>query len=256
MKTLTLRLMAAAILIGWTGYCLALPEAQQAPPALGSMTVAELEKAGDASRSVKDYDQAIKYFRAALIKEPKNASLYNKLGMAELKQNDLRAARIDFGKAAKYDRKYAEALNNIGALEYMQHNLGAAAKYFKKALALDETSAVFHINLGATWFAQKKLDRAIAEYTRALELDPEALAQNAKAGMTAQISSSEDRARYSYMLAKVYAKRGDIDRCLQCLRSAKQDGFRDLKNVYKEEEFSRLRQDPRLAEAIGEPARQ
>lgn len=254
MRKLTLAIMVAAILIGLAGYGVALPEPQQTTPALGSMTVAELEKAGDASRAVKDYNQAIKYFQAALRRERKNAALCNKLGLAELKNGDPRAARADFQKAVKHNRRYAEALNNIGAVDYTQNNFGSAAKYFKKALALEETRATFHVNLGAAWFAQKKLDRAIAEYTRALELDPEVLVQNSKAGITAQISSSEERARYSYMLAKIYAKRGDVDRCLECLKKAKDDGFRDLKNVYKEEEFSRLWQDPRLSEVVPAPA--
>ena len=254
MRKLTFGIMLAASLIGLAGYGAALPEPQQATPALGSMTVAELEKAGDASRAVKDYNQAIQYFEAALRKDRKNAVLYNKLGLAELKNGNPRAARAAFEKAAKYNRKYAEALNNIGAVDYTQNNINSAAKYFKKALALEETRATFHVNLGAAWFAQKKLDRAIAEYTRALELDPEVLVQNSKAGVTAQISSPEERARYSYMLAKIYARRGDLDRCLECLKKAKEDGYRDLKNVYKEEEFSRLWQDTRLSEVVPAPA--
>ena len=53
-----------------------------------SMTVADLEKAGDDCRAQKDYAQAIKYFREALRKDKKNAKLYNKLGLAELKDDD------------------------------------------------------------------------------------------------------------------------------------------------------------------------
>jgi tetratricopeptide (TPR) repeat protein len=246
--------MVAAILVGLAGYSMALPEPQQAAPALGSMTVAELEKAGDAARMVKDYKQASEYFRAAVRKEPKNAALYNKLGLAELKDGYPQAARRDFEKAAKYNRKYADALNNIGAVDFMQKNVNSAAKYFKKALALEETRATFHVNLGAAWFAQKKLERAVAEYTRALELDPEVLGQNSKAGVTAQISTSEERAQFSYMLAKIYAQRGDLDRCLECLKKAKEDGYRDLKNVYRDEEFSRLWQDARLGEVVPPPA--
>lgn len=135
----------------------------------------------------------------------------------------------------------------------MNKNYGSAAKYFKKAVALEETRATFHINLGAAWFSQKKLERAIVEYARALELDPDALQQNSKAGVTAQIASPEERARYSYMLAKVYAKRGDVEGCLQCLRKAKEDGYRDLANVYRDEEFGRMRENPKLHEVVAPP---
>ena len=40
------------------------------------------------------------------------------------------------------------------------------------------------------------------------------------------------------MMAKVYAKLGYIDNCLACLRKAKENGYRDLGKVYKDEEFS------------------
>src|ERR1700758_929553 len=79
---------------------------------LDTMSAAELEKAGDEARSQKDYDHAIQYFHAALRKDRKNAGLYNKLGLAELKNNDLSAARSDFERAAKRNSKYPEAVNN------------------------------------------------------------------------------------------------------------------------------------------------
>jgi hypothetical protein len=55
------------------------------------------------------------------------------------------------------------------------------------------------------------------------------------------------------MLAKIYARRGDVDGSLQCLRKAKEDGYRDLANVYKDEEFSRLRENPKLQEVVPPP---
>jgi len=75
-------------------------------------------------------------------------------------------------------------------------------------VALDETRPAFPVNLGSAWFGQNKLDRAIAEFRRALELDPEALNPNSGTGVTAQVSSPEQRARYDFMLAKIYAQRG------------------------------------------------
>jgi len=220
---------------------------------LDKMTVAELEKAGDQARSVKDYSLAIDYFQAALRKDHKNSIIYNKLGLAELRKDDLSSARVHFDRAVKLNSKYAEAVNNLGAIDYMRKNYGSAAKYFKKAVALNETDATFHVNLGAAWFSQKKMDRAIAEYMRAMELDPDALRHDNRTGISAQISSPEERAQYSYLLAKAYAKRGDIEGCLQCLKRAKEDGYRNLANVYKDEEFSRLRDNPKLQEVVHPP---
>jgi tetratricopeptide (TPR) repeat protein len=231
-----------------------LPQQDQDKVNMQSMTVAELEKAGDLARARKDYDRAMQCFQTALRKDRKNAVLYNKLGLTQLKKDDLAAARLSFESAVKLNSKYADAINNIGAVDYMNKNYGAAAKHFKKAVALEETHAAFHVNLGAAWFSQKKLERALAEYSRAMELDPDALKTESRAGIVAQIASPEERARYSYMLAKIYAKRGDVDECLQCLRKAKEEGYRELANVYKDEEFSRMRENPKLHEVVAPPA--
>lgn len=253
MRNLTLRSLLVAMVVSISNYGAATTDSQPSNPQMDAMSVTELEKSGDLARSQKNYDLAIQYFQTALRKSPKNAVLYNKLGLAELKNNDLNAARFNFEKSAKRNSKYAEAVNNIGAVDYMRKNYGSAAKYFKKAVALDESHATYHVNLGAAWFSQKKMDRAIAEYTRAMELDPDAFRNESKVGIAAQIASPEERAQYAYLLAKAYAKRGDVEGCLQCLRKAKEQGYRNMANVYKDEEFSRLRENPNLREVVPPP---
>lgn len=256
MRNITARMGLVAMLLVLSQYSAGTPVPQQDNQNkvnVQSMTATELEKAADAARARKDYDQAIQYFQAALHKDRKNSAVYNKLGLTQLKKDDLAGARSSFESAVKLNSKFADAINNVGAVDYMSKNYGAAAKHFKKAVALDETRPTFHVNLGAAWFSQKKLDRAVAEYTRAIELDPDALRQDSRAGVTAQISSPEERARYSYMLAKIYAKRGDVEGCLQCLKKAKEDGYRDLANVYKDEEFSRMRDNPQLHDVVAPP---
>jgi tetratricopeptide (TPR) repeat protein len=217
-----------------------------------SMTAAQLEQAGDEARATKDFEHAVDYFNAAIRRENRNPVLYNKLGLSYLRLGNLRAAKYDFQKAIKLNSKFADGINNLGAVEYMKKDYGAAAKQFKKAVALDETRSTFHVNLGAAWFAQKKLDRAIAEYARALELNPNALAAG-NAGVAAQIASPEERARYAYMLAKIYALRGENDECLRHLRRAKEEGYRDLASIYKDAQFAKVWNDPRLAEIAPAP---
>ena len=253
MRNTTLKFMLLALMLSSVTYGSAASWPEQDKIKMDAMTAADLEKAGDQARSVKNYTLAIDYFQAALRKDRKSAVLYNKLGLSELRKDDMSSARLHFERAAKLNSKYAEAVNNVGAVDYMRKNYGAAAKYFKKAVALEESNPTFHVNLGAAWFSQKKMERAIAEYMRAMELDPDALRHESRTGIAAQISSPEERAQYSYLLAKAYAKRGDIDGCLQCLKRAKEDGYRNLANVYKDEEFSRLRDNPKLQEVVPPP---
>jgi tetratricopeptide (TPR) repeat protein len=254
MRHLTVKLMIVAMTLGAGHYALSTTAMDQSKASVESMTVAQLEAAGDTARTNKNYDEAIRYFEAAIRKDSRNPVLYNKLGLAQLKSENLSDARASFQKSAKLNSKFADPVNNLGAIEYMQKHYASAAKYFKKAVALDEAKATFHVNLGATWFAQKKLEQAFAEYARALELNPDALATS-NSGVQAQIASPEERAKYAYMLAKIYATRGQYDECMQSLRKAKEEGYKDLANVYKDAEFAQMRHDPRLAEIVGPPAK-
>ena len=253
MKSFIWTLVLTAMVLGCAEASAGRSDSADPQGRMNVMSVADLERAGDQARATKDYDQAIAYFQAALRKDKKNPHLLNKLGLSQLKANQLVEARASFEKAVKRDSKYADGFNNLGAVYFVQRNLGAATRNFKKAVALNETKPVYHINLGAAWFGQNKLDRAMAEYNRALQLDPEALSQNSSAGISAQISTTEERARFDYMMAKLYAKMGNAEECLRCLKKAKEGGYR-VNNVYQDEEFSRLWQDPRLAEITPPPA--
>ena len=48
----------------------------------------------------------------------------------------------------------------------------------------------------------------------------------------AQGSNVEERAKFYYLLAKIQAKRGDVQECLACLKRAKENGYRNLSDVY------------------------
>ena len=83
-----------------------------------------------------------------------------------------------------------------------------------------------------------------------MELDPDIFERTSRAGVLAQLPSPEDRAHYDYVLAKLYARTGAPDRSLHYLKKAMEEGYKDIKNVYKDDEFSTLRKDPRFAELM------
>jgi tetratricopeptide (TPR) repeat protein len=231
---------------------------QQGPPEPppAEDTAAQLEDKADFLRARKAYEQALIYYAAALRKDPNNAVLYDKRGIAELQLNNLAAAQKDFQRAVKKNPHYAEAYNNLGVVSYMQRNYKKAIRQYEKALRLREDSASVHSNLGTAWFARRQIDKAMAEYARALELDPDILLRSSGSGVAARVLSPEDRAYYSYVLAKMYAKRGDVERCLECLRKAKDEGYSHIKDVNQDPEFALVRADPRFVELMGTPAPQ
>src|SRR5689334_2356823 len=60
------------------------PTVRRAEPPSPNASADELEKRGDELRSQKSYLDALDYYRAALSKNPNNAAVYNKAGIAEL----------------------------------------------------------------------------------------------------------------------------------------------------------------------------
>jgi tetratricopeptide (TPR) repeat protein len=207
------------------------------------------ELKGDLARIHENYWIAVSYYEQALRADPKNSELYNKLGIAELKLNNRAPARKEFGLALKYDPRNASALNNLGAVSYLDKRYKPAVRYLKQALALDESNAPAHLNLAESWMALSQIDHAMTEYTRALELDADILTPSNE-GTIAQVTTPEQRARVSFLIAKAYARRGNIDGALEYLGRAKDGKFPQLANVYSDQDFSALWQDPRLEKIV------
>ena len=212
-------------------------------------TAEQLESTADELRARKSYLEAMDYFRAALAKQP-SPQIYNKMGIVELQTFRLNDARKDFERAIRLDKKQADALNNLGVVYYEGKKFGKAIKYYNRAISVRPDMASYYSNLGAALFSKKDFEKAGVAYAKALELDPEIFERTSRTGVAAQLPSPEDRAKYEYLMARLYAKMGRADDSLQCLRKALEQGYKDINLVYKDEEFSTLRKDPRFAELM------
>ena len=219
------------------------------PPAPDA-TVADLESQADHLRAVKLYLDALDYYRAALAKETNPARLLNKIGITELMIQRYGEAKKSFDRAIKADRKFADAYNNRGVVLYEEKRYGAAVKDYRRAIAIDTTSASFFSNLGAALFAKREFEPAVVAYEKAVQIDPDVFERVSRGGVQAQLPSPGDRAHYDYTVAKLYAKMGYSERSLEYLRKAMEEGYKDFKNVYKDEEFASLRKDKRFAELM------
>lgn len=226
------------------------PLVRMIDPPSPDATITELDQRGDQLRTEKLYLDAMDYYRAALAKQPHSASLLNKIGITELMMQRYREAKKSFEQSIKTDRKFADAYNNLGVVYYEQRRYGSAVKQYKRAIAIDATSASFYSNLGAALFSKKEFEPAVVAYQRAVELDPDVFERTSRGGVQAQLPSPEDRARYDYTVAKLYAKMGFSDRSLEYLRKAMEEGYKDFKNVYKDAEFAELRKDKRFTELM------
>ena len=224
------------------------PQLRRAAPPPADASAQELEARGDELRAEKSYADALDYYRAALSKS-ESAVLRNKSGIAQLQMLHYDRAKKEFERALKRDPAYAEAYNNLGVVNYIKGSHRQAIRRYLKALELRD-SASFHSNLGTAYFARKEYDKASAEYLRALEIDPDIFERQSAAGVSAHMASPADRARFSYVIAKMYAKSGDAERCLLYLKRAMEAGYAGISDVYKDEEFSQVRKDPRFTELM------
>jgi len=220
----------------------------ETPPA--NSTAEELEKTGDQLRAEEAYLDALDYYQAALAKKPNYSRLYNKLGIVELQLQRYKQSRKDFEKAIKLERTFASTYNNLGALYSAQKNYGAAIKQYQKAIQLEPFIATYYANMGAAYFAKKDFEHAGVSFGRAMELDPDVMERHSRAGISTGLRSSEDTARYAFVLAKLYAAKGAIDRSLVYLKRAMEEGYKGIEDVYKDSAFAPVRKDPRFAELM------
>lgn len=237
----SLAFLAAPVLRAESAFDLPKPDALQ--------IAKSSEMKGDLERIHNNYMLAISYYQQSLRSNPRNPNVLNKLGIAELKIGDRGPARKHFSQALKYDPRNISALNNLGAVSYLDKKYKNAVKYLKQALELDESSAPAHLNLAEAWMGMGQIDRAMTEYARALELDADILTESAS-GVSARVSTPEQRARVNFLIARAYAKRGNIDGALEYLKRAKEGRFPEMGRVYKDQEFALLWTDPRLDKIV------
>jgi tetratricopeptide (TPR) repeat protein len=217
---------------------------QSAGPAA---TVVSSETRGDIFMARKMYREAIEAYKEA---PSDSAVAQNKTGIAYHQMLDLNTAKKYYQRAVKIDPRYPEAINNLGTIEYSRKNYRRAVSLYKKALRLSPNSASIYSNLGTGYFARKDYKAATEAFTKALSLDPEVFEHKSTHGVLLQERSVEERAKYHYYLAKMYAQAGTNDRALMYIRKALEEGFKDKKKFQEEPEFARMRDLPEFKELL------
>ena len=204
------------------------------------------EDRGDIMMARKMYREAIETFQS----EPhKSAVLYNKIGIAYHQLQQLDNAKKSYEQALKLKRDYAEAVNNIGTIYYAKKSYRRAIGYYRRALRL-QMSASIYSNLGTAYFARKEYKQATDAYQEALSLDPEVFEHKSNYGTLLQDRNVEERAKFHYYLAKMYAKSGRNELALQYVRRALEEGFKERNKFSEDPEFEALRETPEFKELL------
>ncbi|MGH9804896.1 MAG: tetratricopeptide repeat protein [Candidatus Acidiferrales bacterium] len=242
--------LAASLLLA----ALALP-AQEAPLLTvvpRNEHVRRLELRADLKMIRKGYWEAIDLYSEALRLSPNNAVLLNKLGIANHQLSNLSAAKKFYERATKADPGYAQAWNNLGSIHYARKDYKRAIRLYERALTAEPTQAAIHGNLGAALFARKKFDQAFEQFRLALLLNPEVFQQRNLFGVLMQDYSTDDRARFHYLLAKSFASIASVERALFFLRSCLENGF-PMEEALADPAFDLVREDRRFQALFTNP---
>jgi tetratricopeptide (TPR) repeat protein len=224
------------------------PAAAQAP----GITPVPLtvEQRGDILMARKMYREAIDTFREG---SPKDPVLLNKEGIAYHQLTQLDSAKKAYEQAIKLKPDYVEALNNLGTVYYATHSYRRAISWYEKALKIapdQPRSASIYMNLGTAWFARKKYQQATASYRTALKLDPEVFEHHSSFGVMLEEHTVQERAKYHYYVARLYAQSGNSELALQYLRKALEEGFKDKAKMAKDPEFATIRDLPEFKQLM------
>ncbi len=219
---------------------------QQHLPDPATATPKALELQADLLRIRRFPEDALQYYNYAIRRGGGTASLMNKLGLTQLELRNMVLAQGCFRQALKLDRRNAEGWNNLAATEYLARQYAAAVTDYKKAVKLEKTVAVFHANLGTAYFELKNYKNARKEASEALRLDPLVYQHNTGAGIAAHILSVEDRARFQFEMAKIYAAQGQEEEMLHALAVACENGFDIARGMLKEPALEKYVADDRI----------
>jgi tetratricopeptide (TPR) repeat protein len=212
------------------------------------------EMRGDIFMARKMYREAIDAFREG---PPKDPVLLNKIGIAHHQMLQLDKAQKYYQQAVRVKPDYVEALNNIGTIYYAKKSYRRAITWYNRALKISgeqPRSASIYMNLGTALFARKKYDDATKAFQQALVIDSEVFERHGSFGVMLEERSVEERAKYHFYLAKMYAKNGRNELALQYLRKSLEEGYKE-KKLAELPEFAELRELPEFKELMAREPR-
>ena len=203
------------------------------------------EQIGDSLMAHQRYQAAIEQYKKA----PRAAEVLNKMGVAYQLMFNLDDAGRCYEQALKLDAKNSVVINNLGTVYVTLKQYSKAEKAYKKALKLDPKSALVHKNLGTALLAEHKYQKGWQEYQKALENDPDVF-KNVNTVRVENPASVQDRGAMNYYMAKGCIRAGQLERAIDYLRMAINEGFTTPKKIAADQEFAGLRGVPAFEEML------
>jgi len=179
------------------------------------------------------------------------ADLWNKMGIAnELMLNFTEAARC-YNLSLKLNPSDPRVINNLGTLHETLREYDAANRLYRKAIKLDPNYALSYKNLGTSLIAQHDYKKGWDAYKHALALDPSSFNNNEYLTM-GNASKVHDRGAINYYMAVACVRSGQVDRALDHLRAALDEGFVSPGDIATDGAFARLNDNPAFRKMLAE----
>jgi tetratricopeptide (TPR) repeat protein len=210
-------------------------------PVIAQENTLSPDQRGDLFMARKQFRDAIDAYKQG----PQNSPVvWNKVGIAYHQLGDLNAARKNYEKAMRIDKKYADAINNDGTIFYAQKKYRTAISRYEQAIKINPDAASYWSNLGTAYYSRGRYEEMTQAYQKAIELDPGVFEHRGLVGTELQDRTVADRARYHYEMARIYAKTGRDELALQYLRRSLEEGLKDKFKLTQAPEFAKLREKP------------
>jgi serine/threonine-protein kinase len=119
------------------------------------------------------WDEAVRYFTAALALRPRSAGAHFDLGYALSESRAWDEAVAVFREAVRLQPDFAEAHNQLGKTLTTRRQYDEAIACFRQTIRLKPDAAHAHANLGSALSETGRYDEAVAAFRQALRLRPD-----------------------------------------------------------------------------------
>lgn len=190
---------------------------------------------GDQYFRKREYDNALAAYQKALQLEPKNAIIFNRIGMCQFRCNNFDKAIQSFQEAYNIEPDNVNYWNNIGICHIERKDFKEAEKLFRKLITQFPEFAVGWNNFGTCLYNRNDLASAIQAAEKAVALNPKfgtawdtlgsyyEEVDDYHSALKAYISAAEnfpENSQIHYTISKLYVKTEEYDEAFAYLIKA------------------------------------
>jgi tetratricopeptide (TPR) repeat protein len=126
---------------------------------------------GQVYLAIAHYEEAVKYYSAAITMDPNYSEYYNERGSILLRMNRLEEARSDFYRAIELSPPYFEVFTNLGQCYRNMERHEQAIEAYSRAIDLEPNQVLALLGRAQAYENLGNRAEAIADYTRAFACD-------------------------------------------------------------------------------------